>query len=100
MMMMFISAVPVREEAAAQTPTVAEISPVKTAPVVSPLPLYQVRPQSPIEFYFLLFCLMARWSVPMVEVIVGSLCLLSPGCVEVGTGLSSALSLLLIISVS
>ena len=30
----------------------------------------------------------------------GSLCLLSPGCVEVGTGLSSALCLLLIISVS
>ena len=43
---------------------------------------------------------MARWSVPMVEVRVGSLCLLSPGCVEVGTGLSSALSLFLIISVS
>ena len=30
----------------------------------------------------------------------GSLCVLSPGCVEVGTGLSSALSLLLIILVS
>ena len=43
---------------------------------------------------------MVRSSVPMVEVRVGSLCLLSPGCVEVGTGLSSALSLLLIISVS
>ena len=79
MMMMFISAVPVREEAAAQTPTVAEISPVRSALVVHPL--YQV-------------------SVPVVEVRVGSLCLLSPGCVEVGTGLSSALSLLLIISVS
>ena len=79
MMMMFISAVPVKEEAAAQTPTVAEISPVRTALVVHPL--YQV-------------------SVPMVEVRLGSLCHLSPGCVEVGTGLSSALSLLLIISVS
>ena len=52
MMMMLISAVPVREEAAAQTPTVAEISPVRTALVVHPL--YQV-------------------SVPMVKVIVGTL---------------------------
>ena len=38
-------------------------------------------------------------AVLMVEVRVGSLCLLSPGGVEVVTCLSSALSLLLIISV-
>ena len=58
---------------------------------------------SPLEVCVVLLCLLLQGEGEGLDQILGdamSLCLLSPGCVEVGTGLSSALSLLLIISVS
>ena len=89
MIMMFISAVPVREEAAPRTMTAVEISPVRPALVVRPQ--LQVSHQYNLTFRCFVWWWRLEW---------GSLFLLSPGCVEVGTGLSSGLSLLLIISVS
>ena len=61
--MMFNSAVPVREEAAPRTTTAAEISPARPGLV---RPLCQVRSRDVI---FPLLCLMARSSVPIMEVL-------------------------------
>ena len=66
--MMFISAVPVREEAAPRTTTAAGISPARPGLV---RPLCQVRRQDKI---FPLLCLMARSSVQIMEVLDCGLC--------------------------